>query len=78
MVFPVHLAPKLIAVAEQLFHRVDRFGEMAMNPAADQGQLASEGKGLAEGLGTVETMRFNGQLAASAQTPTRRTASRDP
>ena len=57
LIFPVHLAPKLMALAGQLFHRVDRFAQIAIDPAADQKQLASEREALATDFGAVETMR---------------------
>ena len=55
--FPVRLQPKLTALAEQLFHRVDRFAQIAIDPAADQKQVASERQALAKDFGAVETMR---------------------
>ena len=57
LIFPRHLTPNLIALADQLFHHVDRFAEIAMDPAAGRQQLASEREGLAEDFGAVETMR---------------------
>ena len=39
LIFPVQLAPKLMALARQLFDRVDRFAQIAIDPAADQKQL---------------------------------------
>ena len=57
LIFPVRLQPKLTALAEQLFHRVDRFTQIAIDPAADQKQVASERQALAKDFGAVETMR---------------------
>lgn len=57
LIFPRHLTPKLIALADQLCHHVHRFAEIAMDPAAGRQQLASEREGLAEDFGAVETMR---------------------
>jgi uncharacterized membrane protein YccC len=57
LIFPSELAPKLIALANQLFHRVDHFAELAMDPAARREQLASEREALAKDLGAVETIR---------------------
>jgi len=57
LIFPGELAPKLIALAGQLFHRVDRFAEVVMDPAASLEQLDLEREALAKGFGEVETMR---------------------
>ena len=57
LIFPRHLTPKLITLADQLFHRVDRVAAIAMDPAAGRQQFASERQGLAEDFGAVETMR---------------------
>ena len=57
LIFPVQLAPKLMALARQLFDRVDRFAQIAIDPAADQKQLDSERAELATEFGAVEAMR---------------------
>ncbi|MGO9360996.1 MAG: FUSC family protein [Xanthobacteraceae bacterium] len=57
LIFPRHLTPKLIGLANRLFHHVERFAEVAMDPAAGRKQLASEREGLAEEFGAVEAMR---------------------
>ncbi len=57
LIFPSELAPKLIALALQLFQRVDRFAELAMDPAAGREQLTSEREGLARDFGALETIR---------------------
>src|SRR5271166_5738345 len=46
LVLPLELAPKLTALARQLFHRVDHFAELAIDPA-DEAGAARLGKGSA-------------------------------
>src|SRR5271166_5625516 len=57
LILPRELAPKLIALARQLFHRVDHFAELAIDPATRPEQLASEREALAKDFGALETMR---------------------
>ena len=57
LIFPSELAPKLIALANQLFDHVDNFAALAMDPAAGREQLISEREALAKDLGAVETIR---------------------
>ncbi len=57
LVLPLELAPKLTALARQLFHRVDHFAELAIDPATRPEQLASEREALAKDFGALETMR---------------------
>ena len=57
LIFSTDLAPKLTTLAGQLFHRVDRFAELAMDPAAGQEQLTSEREALTKDFGALETMR---------------------
>jgi uncharacterized membrane protein YccC len=57
LIFAGELAPKLNALAGQLFHRVDRFAELAMDPAASLERLDLERETLAKDFGEVETMR---------------------
>ena len=57
LIFPSDLAPKLTALAGQLFDCVDRFAELAIDPATRPEQLASEREALAKGFGALETMR---------------------
>jgi uncharacterized membrane protein YccC len=57
LVFPRELAPKLIALAHDLFRRVDHFAKKAMDPAIRREQLTSERGELAKTFGAVESMR---------------------
>jgi uncharacterized membrane protein YccC len=57
LVFPRELAPKLVALAHDLFRRVDRFAKVAMDPEIRQEKLTSEREQLAKTFGTVEAMR---------------------
>ena len=57
LVLPLELAPKLTALAHQLFHRVDHFAELAIDPATRPEQFASEREALAKDFGALETMR---------------------
>jgi uncharacterized membrane protein YccC len=57
LIFPVHLEPKLMALADRLFRRVDRFVEIAIDPTTDRKQLDSERGALAKDFGAFETMR---------------------
>ena len=56
LVFPRELAPKLVALAHDLFRRVDRFAKMAMDPETRQEKLTYERGELAKTFGTVEAM----------------------
>jgi uncharacterized membrane protein YccC len=57
LVFPSELAPRLVSLAGQAFQRVDRFTEVALDPASSPERLASEREGLAKDFGAIETMR---------------------
>src|SRR5271166_6557260 len=77
LVFPSELAPKATALAAQLFHRVDRFAELAMDPATRSERLASEREALAKGFGALETMRSSAyfeSVEARLKDPTLRDA----
>ena len=57
LIFPSELAPRLISLTGQAFQRVDRFAELALDPATSPERLASEREALAKDFGAVETMR---------------------
>jgi uncharacterized membrane protein YccC len=57
LIFPSELAPRLVSLAGQAFQRVDRFAELALDPASSPERLASEREALAKDFGAIETMR---------------------
>jgi uncharacterized membrane protein YccC len=57
LIFPGELAPKLIALASRSFQSVDRFAELALDPASPPERFAAEREALANAFGEVETMR---------------------
>ena len=79
LIFPNELAPKVTALAGQLFNRVDRFAELALDPATRPEHLTSEREALAKDFGTLETMRssaFFESTEARRMDPTLRDAVR--
>jgi uncharacterized membrane protein YccC len=57
LIFPSELAPRLVSLAGQAVQRVDRFAELALDPASSPERLASEREALAKDFGAIETMR---------------------
>src|SRR5271163_889379 len=68
LIFPGELAPKLIALAGRSFQSVDRFAELALDPASSPERFAAEREALAKDFGEVETMRAAVDLCAIAET----------
>ena len=57
---PSELAPRLISLAGQAFQRVDRFAELALDPASSPERLGSEREALATDFGAVDLpLRFS-------------------
>jgi uncharacterized membrane protein YccC len=57
LIFPSELALRLFSLTGQAFQRVDRFAELALDPATSPERLASEREALAKDFGAIETMR---------------------
>jgi uncharacterized membrane protein YccC len=72
LVFPSELAPRLVSLAGQAFQRVDRFTEVALDPAASPERLASGREALAKDFGAIETMRSSAFQRARSRMPNER------